>query len=61
MEKIILTTPIEHIPTCIKSGAQACKDYIHTKQNWTRNDLDLMAQIISNYLPNERIQKNINR
>jgi len=50
MEKTILTTPVEHIPTCQKSGSQACRDFIHLKQSWNRNDLDLMTRIIDNYI-----------
>jgi len=57
MEKIILTTPVEHIPTCQKSGSQACHDTIHTKVNWNRDDLNLMGKILDNYLPNENKNK----
>ena len=51
MDKIILTTPVVHNPPiCQTSGANACKDFIHLKTCWSKDDLDLMGRILQNYI-----------
>jgi len=54
MDKIILTTPEMHTPTCPKSGKEVCRDVLHRKTDWTREDLNLLSKILDNYLNENR-------
>ena len=58
-EQYILQTPVVHNPTCPTSGAYTCQDYMHRKENWTREDLNLLIKILDNYFPDVRQAKTL--
>lgn len=39
-------TPVEHGPHCVKSGKNACKDYMHNKTCWTTKDLEMASDMM---------------
>ena len=45
----VYDTPIEHGPTCPKSGINTCKDMLHRKEHWTKEDKQLLAKIVKQY------------
>jgi len=42
-------TPETHLPTCPKSGKNKCKDYLHIKECWTKEEWELLKKCLSNY------------
>ena len=55
-DKIILKTKIEHNQTCVKSGKNACSDFIHCKEEWTKNNCELLCKVLENYYPTKSAQ-----
>lgn len=42
-------TEKSHVQGCITSGVGACKDWIHNHQCWTKEDMELLRKVLSNY------------
>jgi hypothetical protein len=49
-------TPIVHNGTCATSGGDKCKDSLHLKECWTKEDIGLMGMILSREV--KQIEKN---
>lgn len=41
-------TPVVHGDTCQKSGKNKCKDYLHNKECWTKEDVRLLISALDN-------------
>ena len=49
LKDCVMDTPVQHLPTCSTSGANACKDYLHKKEHWTQADRELLGKVLNNY------------
>lgn len=52
-------TPVQHAPSCSKSGPNRCQDILHNKECWTADDLRIMGVILNNYFPPEKVEKTL--
>jgi len=49
----ITYTPEVHGPNCKTSGKNRCQDILHIKKEWTKDDRELLVQILNNYWPED--------
>ena len=51
-------TPASHIPSCGKSGSLACKDVLHNRLCWTKEENELLIKVLEQYETNQDKNQN---